>query len=170
MSLRVGVLTISDKGSAGKRADVSGQVIKDTVAAAFCEVARYDIIPDEAPLIAERLREWADEGEIDVILTTGGTGLGPRDVTPEATLSIIDKEVPGFAEIVRVKTFEKTPMSILSRAVAGVRKKCLIVNMPGNPKAVRENLEIIMPAIIHGVGIITGAYTEHPPEHSEKRL
>ena len=170
MALRVGVLTISDKGSAGLRADVSGQAIKDIVTAAFCEIARYDIVPDETPLISKRLQEWADEGKIDVILTTGGTGLGPRDVTPEATRSVIDKEVPGFAEIVRVKTFEKTPMSILSRAIAGVRKKCLIINMPGNPRAVREDLEIIMPAILHGVEIITGAYTEHPPEHSEKRL
>jgi molybdopterin adenylyltransferase len=168
--IRVGVLTISDKGAAGLRVDVSGQVIKDTVAAAFGEVTRYDIIPDEAPLIAKKLRDWADEGRIDVILTTGGTGLGPRDVTPEATLSVIDKEVPGLAEIMRVKTFEKTPMSVLSRAVAGVRQKCLIINMPGNPRAVREDLDIIMPAIRHGVEIITGAYTEHPPEHSEKRL
>ena len=162
MIIRVGILTISDKGSQGKRTDLSGdKVIREMVTKSKMQVVKYDIIPDEAPLIAERLSKWADSGEVDVILSTGGTGLGPRDVTPEATLSILDKEVPGFAEIVRVRTFKITPLSILSRATAGIRKKCLIVNMPGNPKAVREYLDIIMPAIIHGVEIITGVVTEH---------
>ncbi|MFH0846941.1 MAG: MogA/MoaB family molybdenum cofactor biosynthesis protein [Chloroflexota bacterium] len=160
--IRVGILTISDKGSRGERIDVSGdKVIRDMVTGAGLNIVRYDIVPDEAPLISSRLAEWADGGAMDVILTTGGTGLGPRDVTPEATLAIVDKVVPGFAEIVRVKSFSATPLSILSRATAGLRKKCLIINMPGNPKAVREYLEIIMPAIIHGVEIITGVVTEH---------
>lgn len=168
--IKVGVLTISDKGSKGLRFDVSGQVIRDTVTAVLGTVTSYAIVPDEAPLISHQLCQWADLGQVDVILTTGGTGLGPRDVTPEATLSVIDKIVPGFTEIMRVKTFEKTPMSVLSRAVAGIRKKCLIINMPGNPRAVREELGIIVPAIHHAVEIITGIYTEHPPENSEKRL
>ncbi len=161
--IRVGILTISDKGSQGKRADISGnKVIRDMVTGAGMQIVKYDIVPDEVPLISSRLSNWADSGEMDVILSTGGTGLGPRDVTPEATRAILDKEVPGFAEIVRVRTFSITPLSILSRATAGIRKKCLIINMPGNPKAVKEYLEIITPAISHGVEIITGAYTEHP--------
>ncbi len=164
--IRVGILTISDKGARGERTDVSGnKVIRDMVTEAGLNIVRYDIVPDEAPIISSRLAEWADSGAMDVILTTGGTGLGPRDVTPEATLAIVDKEVPGFGEIVRVKTFSLTPLSILSRATAGLRKKCLIINMPGNPRAVKEYLEIIMPAIIHGVEIITGVVTEHAAPH-----
>lgn len=164
--IKVGILTISDKGSRGERIDVSGdKVIRDMVNGAGLNIVRYDIVPDEAPLISSRLAEWADGGAMDVILTTGGTGLGPRDVTPEATLAIVDKVVPGFGEIVRVKTFGVTPLSILSRATAGLRKKCLIINMPGNPKAVKEYLEIILPAIIHGVEIITGVVTEHAVPH-----
>ena len=118
-------------------------------------------------MIAGKLAEWADTGNIDVILTTGGTGLGARDITPEATLSIIDKLVPGFAEIMRIKTFDVTPRAVLSRAVAGVRGKCLIINMPGSPKAVRECLEIIFPAIPHAVEMITGTVTEHAIERGE---
>jgi molybdopterin adenylyltransferase len=110
------------------------------------------------------LIEWADAGDVDVILTTGGTGLGPRDVTPEATAPILDKLVPGIAEAMRMETFGKTPTAILSRAVAGVRKKCLIVNMPGSPNGVRECMEVILVALVHAVEIITGTVTEHQPE------
>ena len=112
-------------------------------------------------IIADKLTEWADEGTVDVILTTGGTGLSQRDVTPEATLSIVDKVVPGFAEAMRAATFEITPFAILSRAAAGVRGKCLIINLPGSVKAVRECLEVIMPAIPHAVEIIKEEVTEH---------
>lgn len=164
MIIRVGILTISDKGSRGERIDLSGKIIRDMIAAVDREVVRYEIVPDEVPLIAGKMMAWADSGEVDVILSTGGTGLGPRDVTPEATLSVIDKAVPGFGEIMRVKTFDKAPVSILSRAVAGARKKCLIINMPGNPKAVRECLEVIIVPIIHGVEMLTGVVTEHAPE------
>lgn len=159
----VGILTMSDKGSRGERVDVSGPTIRDIVTAAMeCRVVKYEIVPDEKIIIAGKLTEWADAGGIDVILTTGGTGLAERDVTPEATLSVIEKEVPGIPEAVRAGTLNKTPMAMLSRAVAGVRKKTLIINMPGSPKAVRECLEIIVPAIPHAVEIMKGEFTEHP--------
>jgi len=157
----VGVLTVSDKGARGQRLDGSGEVIKGMVSKMGGHLAKYEIIPDEADIIADRLSSWADEGMADVILTTGGTGLGPRDVTPEATLSIIDKVVPGFAEAMRIRTLSVTPMAMLSRAVAGVRGKCLIINLPGSPKAVRECLEVVLPAIPHAVEIIKGEVTEH---------
>ena len=112
-------------------------------------------------VISHKLAEWADEGLVDVIITTGGTGLSQRDVTPEATLSILDKVVPGFAEAMRAKTFGTTPMAILSRATAGVRGRCLIINLPGSPKAVGECLEVILPVIPHAVEIIKGEVTEH---------
>ncbi|MDD4876716.1 MAG: MogA/MoaB family molybdenum cofactor biosynthesis protein [Dehalococcoidales bacterium] len=157
----LGILTISDKGSQGKRHDTSGEVIRDMLSLQGNSIVKYEIIPDEVPAIASKLAEWADEGKVDVILTTGGTGLSLRDVTPEATLSIIDKVVPGFTEAMRFKAFDTTPLTILSRAVAGVRGKCLIINLPGSAKAVRECLEIILPAIPHAVEIITGEVTEH---------
>ncbi len=162
--IRFGVLTISDKGSRGERYDGSGAAIQDRVALQGDRVVRYDVIPDEVDIIRNHLMEWADAGDVDVIFTTGGTGLGPRDVTPEATTPILDKLVPGIAEAMRMETFGKTPVSILSRAVAGVRKKCLIVNMPGSPNAVRECMEVVMTAVTHGVEIITGAVTEHSAE------
>ena len=126
-----------------------------------CHLLKYEVIPDEKDVIADKLAKWADGGEVDVILTTGGTGLSQRDVTPEATLSIMDRVVPGFAEAMRAETFPKTPFAILSRAVAGVREKCLIINLPGSPKAVRECLEVVLPVIPHAVGIIKGEITEH---------
>jgi len=127
-------------------------------------VVRYDVIPDEIDIIRRRLIEWADAGDVDVILTTGGTGLGPRDVTPEATLPILDKLVPGIAEAMRLETFGKTPSAILSRAVAGVRKKCLIINLPGSTNGVRECLEVILTPLVHAKEMITGEVTEHSPE------
>ncbi len=160
----VGVLTISDKGSTGERTDVSGQVIKDTIAAAGGKTVLYEIVPDEARMISATLEKWADGDQVHIIFTTGGTGLSHRDVTPEATLAVLDKLIPGIPEAMRMKTMEKAPASILSRAVAGMRKRCIIVNLPGNPKAVRECLEVVMPAIPHGIEIMTGAYTEHPVE------
>lgn len=156
-----GILTISDKGWRGERSDKSGKVIRDSLSPLNSQVVKYEIIPDEVDVIAGKLAEWADGGNVDVILTTGGTGLGPRDVTPEATLSIVDKEVPGFAEAMRAGTFKVTPFAILSRAVAGVRRKCLIINLPGSPKAVQECLEVILPAVPHAVEIIKGEVTEH---------
>jgi molybdopterin adenylyltransferase len=162
--IKFGILTISDKGSRGERYDGSGAAIQDRVALMDGRVVRYDIVPDEIDIIRNRLIEWADAGDVDVILTTGGTGLGPRDVTPEATIPILDKVVPGIAEAMRLETFGKTPSSILSRAVAGVRKKCLIVNLPGSPNGVRECLEVIVSPITHAFEMITGVVTEHKPE------
>ena len=155
----LGILTISDKGSRGERVDESGKVIRGSMT--DNQIVSYEIVPDEMQVIANKLAEWVDSGEMDVILTNGGTGLGPRDVTPEATLSVVDKIAPGFAEIMRAKTMEVTPFAMLSRAVAGVRKRCLIINLPGSPKAVRECLEVILPTISHAVGIMKGEITEH---------
>ena len=165
--LNAGILTISDKGWRGQREDKSGKTIKDSLSISDSRVVKYEIIPDEIDIIASKLTQWADEGDTDVILTTGGTGLGPRDVTPEATLSIIDKVTPGFAEIMRSVTFRKTPFAILSRAVAGIRGKCLIINLPGSPKAVRECLEVILPAIPHAVEILKEEVTEHALPEAE---
>ena len=159
--LNLGILTISDKGWRGQRRDDSGMAIKDSLSLLDSQLARYEVIPDEVEVIADKLSQWADDGSVDVILTTGGTGLGPRDVTPEATLSVVDKLVPGLAEAMRVETFRITPFAILSRAVAGIRGKCLIINLPGSPKAVRECLEVILPAIPHALQIIKGEVTEH---------
>ena len=158
-----GILTISDKGAQGKRVDESSKVIKNILSSAGIQVARYEIVPDDGNIIASKLTEWADEGSVDIIITTGGTGLSDRDVTPEATMSVVDKVVPGFAEAMRFKTFDITPMAILSRATAGIRGKCLIINLPGSPKGVRECLEIILPAIPHSIEIIKGEVTEHEP-------
>ena len=156
-----GILTISDKGSQGKRIDESGTVIKEMLSSVGFEVARYEIVPDDVEIIAGELSEWADEGNVDIIITTGGTGLSERDVTPEATMSVLDKVVHGLAEAMRFKTFEITPMAILSRATAGIREKCLIINLPGSPKGVRECLEVVLPAIPHAIEIIKGEVTEH---------
>lgn len=158
----LGIITISDKASQGKRADKSGPLIRDSFSGLDCQVVKYEVIPDEADIIARKLTQWADEGNMDIILTTGGTGLAPRDVTPEATLSVIDKEVPGLAEMMRVQSFGITPLAMLSRAVAGMRKECLIINLPGSPKAVAECLEVILPVLPHAVDVIKGRVTEHP--------
>lgn len=156
-----GVLTVSDKGSRGERYDQSGEAIRDRLLQLDNRMVKYTVVPDEMDIIAGKLVEWADEGSVDVIVTTGGTGLSQRDVTPEATLSILDKTVPGIAEAMRAETARITPFAILSRAVAGVRGKCLIINLPGSTKAVRECLEIALPAIPHAVEIIKGEVTEH---------
>jgi molybdenum cofactor synthesis domain-containing protein len=163
-----GVLTISDKGWRGQRYDESGKTIKDKLSEAGYKTVKYDIVPDEVDYIARKLIEWADEGSVDVILTTGGTGLAQRDVTPEATLSVVTKVVPGIAEVMRVKTSEKTPFAWLSRATAGVRSKSLIINLPGSTKAVRECLEIILPLIPHALEILKGQVTEHGPAVARK--
>ena len=156
-----GILTISDKGWQGQRLDKSGEVIKDNLSRVGSHVVEYEVVPDEMKVIADKLASWADEGRMDVILTTGGTGLSPRDVTPEATLSVVDRVVPGFAEAMRGQTFSTTPLAMLSRAVAGMRGRCLIINLPGSPKAVQECLGVILASIPHAVQIIKGEVTEH---------
>jgi molybdopterin adenylyltransferase len=157
----LGIITISDKASQGKRPDKSGPLIKDGFASMDCKVVNYEVIPDEKDTIAQKLAQWADTGTMDIIITTGGTGLAPRDVTPEATLAIVDKEVPGLAEMMRVKSFAVTPNAMISRAAAGMRKECLIINLPGSPKAVVECLEVIMPVLPHAVDVIKGRVPEH---------
>jgi len=164
---RLGILTISDKGAHGeRRSDMSGEAIKESLSLiADSYVAKYEIVPDEKDIIAKKLAGWADEGSVDAILTTGGTGLSKRDVTPEATMSILDKVIPGFGEAMRAKTFSFTPMAMLSRAVAGVRKECLIINLPGSPEAVRQCLSVVLPVVPHAIEIIRGDVTEHQMSH-----
>ena len=158
--IKVGILTISDKGSRGEREDLSGKVIEEVVKKIKGEVKYYQIIPDEKEMIKEELIKAVDKLNLDLILTTGGTGLGKRDVTPEATLAIIEKEVPGISEIIRSESFKKTNRAILSRGVAGIRKESLIINLPGSPKGARESLEIILEALPHGIEILKGQATE----------
>jgi molybdopterin adenylyltransferase len=158
---KAGILTISDKGSRGERADSSGDYIARAFSEAEFAVARYEIVPDDARVIAMTLSMWADSGEVDFIVTTGGTGISPRDVTPEATKSVIEKEVPGIVEAMRADGFEKTPTAILSRAVAGIRGRCLIVNLPGNPNAVQEYLDLLLPIIPHAIETLHGRVGDH---------
>ena len=158
--IEVGILTISDKGARGEREDQSGKVIEEIVKKIEGEVKYYRIIPDEKEIIQDELVKAVDKLHLDLILTTGGTGLGKRDVTPEATLAVIEKEVPGISEIIRSESFKKTNRAILSRGVAGIRKKSLIINLPGSPKGAKESLEIILKALPHGIEIIKGEITE----------
>ncbi|OEF96972.1 MOSC domain-containing protein [Desulfuribacillus alkaliarsenatis] len=154
--LRVGVLTASDKGSKGEREDQSGQVIKDMIAKIGGQVEKYDVVADEQEILANTIKQWVDEDKLDLILTTGGTGLGPRDVTPDATLEIIEKQIPGIAEVMRMRSLEKTDRAMLSRAVAGTRAQAMIINLPGSPKAVEECLESIIDTLSHGIRILQG--------------
>jgi molybdopterin adenylyltransferase len=160
MAMRVGILTISDAGSRGERVDTSGAAIRDSMQGIGAEVVRYAVVPDERDRIASTLREWCDGGEIDLVLTTGGTGLAARDVTPEATLEIAHRLAPGIAEAMRAAGTRATPMAMLSRAVAVVRGTTLIVNLPGSEKGVRENLAAIINVLPHAVQLLHGD-TEH---------
>lgn len=157
---KVGIITASDKGSRGEREDLSAGVIKDEIAKIQGEVVEYVVIPDEYDQIYDKLVEFADEKNLDLVLTTGGTGFSPRDVTPEATIAAADRLVPGIPEIMRLESYKITPRAILSRAAAGIRKQTLIINLPGSPKAVRENLALILPALGHGLDILKGTASE----------
>lgn len=154
---RVAIITVSDKGSKGEREDKSGKVIEELLKS-MAEIVYYSIIPDEKEAIKKEL--MANVDKVDLILTNGGTGLHPRDVTPDATLEVIDKEVPGIAEVMRMEGFKKTKQAILSRAVAGIKGKTLIVNLPGSPKAVKESLEVILESLPHAIDKIKGDPTE----------
>jgi len=161
---RLGVLTVSDKGSRGEREDVSGRVIQELLAPPDYEVARYEIVPDEQDLIAAVLIRWADQDGLDLVVTAGGTGLAPRDVTPEATERVIQRRVPGLAEAMRQESLKVTPMAMLSRATAGVRGRTLIINLPGSPRSVRECLGVVAPVLRHGLELLRGQYQEHPKD------
>ncbi|MDI6736534.1 MAG: molybdopterin adenylyltransferase [bacterium] len=154
--ITVGILTISDKGAKGEREDKSGQVIMELISPLNVQVTEYKIIPDEKEMIIDNLIRLVDELGCELVLTTGGTGLSPRDVTPEATKEVIEKEIPGFGEIMRTIGFKSTPHALLSRAMAGTRKQSLIINLPGSPKGVRECLELILPSIPHGIKVLKG--------------
>jgi molybdenum cofactor synthesis domain-containing protein len=157
----VGIITVSDKASRGEREDAGGPAIRELVEAAGATVGAYVVVPDEQDQIAAQIRAMADERGLDVVFTTGGTGLSPRDVTPQATLSAVDYQVPGLAEAMRAESLKKTPAAMTSRAVAGVRGRTLVVNLPGSPKGVRECLEVVMPAIPHAVSVMRGEVGEH---------
>lgn len=152
---RIAIVTASDKGSAGQREDISGKVIAEMFTG-LASVCSYSILPDERRLIAEELIRLCDYDPVDIILTTGGTGFSPRDVTPEATLDVVERLAPGLPEAMRANSLKFTERAMLSRAAAGIRGRTLIVNLPGSPKAVRECLEVIMPALGHAVEILTG--------------
>jgi molybdopterin adenylyltransferase len=159
----IGVLTISDSGAAGAREDTSGETIRAMVTAQMSGAAieAGAIIPDERELIEGTLREWSDEKRLNLILTTGGTGLAPRDVTPEATLAVIEREAPGIAEAMRAVSLQHTPFGMLSRSVAGTRGRTLIINLPGSPKAVKECLDCILPVLPHALNLLTEGPREH---------
>lgn len=154
--MRVGVLTISDRSAQGLRADTGGPGISQWLQQQGVITERYEIVADELDVIAEKLRAWADEGDLDLILTTGGTGVSPRDITPEATMQVIDLLIPGFGEQMRFESLKITPMAILSRAIAGVRKRTLIINLPGSPNGAIENLSAVWPAVPHAITKIQG--------------
>jgi molybdenum cofactor synthesis domain-containing protein len=160
--ITIGVLTISDSGAKGAREDTSGENIRAMVTQLpEAAIEAGAIIPDERELIEATLREWSDEKRLNLILTTGGTGLAPRDVTPEATRAVIDREAPGIAEAMRAVSIQHTPFGMLSRGVVGARGRTLIINLPGSPKAVRECLEYILPVLPHAVNLLTEGPREH---------
>jgi molybdenum cofactor synthesis domain-containing protein len=155
MSIQFGILTLSDRSSSGERADESGPALAVLIHAQNWSVTKQAILPDNESAIRATLIEWADSGEIDVILTTGGTGFAKRDITPEATRAVIERDAPGLAETMRAESLKKTPHAMLSRAVAGIRGHTLIVNLPGSPKGALENLQTILPVLHHAIQLLT---------------
>ena len=161
MAIRLAILTISDAGSRGQRADTSGDAVADWAAKRGFGVAARELVPDESDRIAARLTQWADRDQADLILTTGGTGLSPRDVTPEATKSILEREAPGIAEALRMTAYPGFHRAALARGVAGVRGKTLIVNLPGSPSGVRDGLAVLDDLVEHAIQLIRGIETDH---------
>lgn len=151
-----GVLTISDKGARGERQDTSGEQLQTVLTDNGFSVKAYEIVPDQKEIISKKLSEWADSLQLDLIITTGGTGVDPSDVTPEATQAIIDREIPGISETMRHASFKKTPHAILSRGISGIRRQTLIINLPGSKKAAQENLEVVLAALTHAIYKIKG--------------
>ncbi len=154
MSIRFAVLTVSDRSSRGERPDASGPALIELIQRQSWEVVRQEILPDDLGALKETLASWADRDDVDVILTTGGTGFAPRDVTPEATRAVIQREALGLAEAMRAASAAKSPHAMLSRAVAGIRGSVLIINLPGSPKAAVENFQVVIPALEHAVKLL----------------
>ena len=167
-TLKVGIVTVSDRCSAGKRKDESGGFLKKRTAEAGWLLVSYRVIPDEEKVIRNTLIWLADKERVDLILTTGGTGLAKRDVTPEATRKVIEKEIPGISETMRMKSSDKSPYAVLSRGISGFRKNTLVVNLPGSPEGVKECLEIILPVIPHALEIMKGGKAHH--HHKKNKL
>ena len=159
--MRIGILTISDLGAQGRRADTSGDAIVTWSAANSYEIVVRSTVPDEAGQVAGKLARWADSGQVDVILTTGGTGLSPRDITPEATTTVLERAAPGIAEALRARSAPKFPRAWLSRGVAGTRGKTLIVNLPGSQSGVQDALAVLDDLIVHAVALVRGDPTDH---------
>jgi molybdopterin adenylyltransferase len=155
MGMRAAIITVSDKGSKGLRVDTGGPALKEILEKTF-EVTGITIVPDEVPVIAETIKDLIDSRGIDLVVTTGGTGVSARDVTPEATRSVIDRDLPGFAEVMRMESYRITPHSIISRAVCGIRRESIVVNLPGSPKAAVECLSFVLGAIPHALAKIKG--------------
>ena len=153
---KAAVLTISDRCSRGEREDISGKVIQELIRGIAFELVQYEIIPDEAELIKKKLIDYSDNLKADLVLTTGGTGFSPRDVTPEATRAVLDKEVPGIPEVIRLESLKFSRRAMLSRAICGLRGRTLIINLPGSAKAVRESLGIILDTLVHAIDMIYG--------------
>jgi molybdopterin adenylyltransferase len=154
MSIRIGIITTSDRSSKGERPDESGPILVNAAVQQGWQVIRTTILPDELIQLIATLTQWADSDEMDVILTTGGTGFSPRDVTPEATLTVVERLTPGIAEAMRIASFRITPHAMLSRAVAGIRSRTLIINLPGSPKGALENLAVLIPVLPHAVQLL----------------
>lgn len=154
MTLRFAVLTVSDRSSRGERPDASGPALVQVIQNKGWEVTRRAILPDDLTILRETLAAWADRGNVDVILTTGGTGFAPRDVTPEATRTVIEREAQGLAEAMRAASLSKSPHAMLSRAIAGIRGKVLIINLPGSPNGAVENLQVVLPALEHAIKLL----------------
>jgi molybdopterin adenylyltransferase len=153
----VGILTISDRSYRGERIDESGPVAQRFIdALTGFRTSKYEVVPDEVTIISQKIKEWVDDAKLDLIITNGGTGLAPRDVTPEATMTVIERTIPGLTELMRIETKKKAPTSVLSRAVAGSRGKSLIINLPGSPTAVKECLDILMAVVPHALKILAG--------------
>jgi molybdenum cofactor synthesis domain-containing protein len=158
--ISAGIITVSDKGSQGKREDLSGPAIAEMLTSAAIVIKHTLIIPDEKNKIKEAIIKFADVEKLDLILTTGGTGVSPRDLTPDATLEVIDKQIPGMAEAMRHQSMLITPHAMISRAVVGIRGRSLIINLPGSPKGVKENLAVVLPALKHAIEKIKGDNSE----------
>jgi len=154
MNLRFGILTVSDRSSRGKRVDASGPALVELVQSKSWQVTGQKIVPDEIEEIRIALKTWADSGNMDVILTTGGTGFAPRDVTPEATRAVIERLTPGLDEAMRTASLQVTPHAMLSRSISGIRSRTLIINLPGSPKGASENLQVVLPALEHAVKLL----------------